>query len=228
MSRTGSLSLRMGGIALAVSIVVGCASGPPAATNDGSSAERTTAKVSRNTAKFEQNGAHGFTVREVVRIGGDVRRDYQHAMSLLETEQFVQGAEILKTVIERAPEVTIPHIDLGMAYVQLGELDKAEASFRAALSLAPDHPVVLNELGILQRRTGRFDAARNSYEQALAVHPGFHYALLNLGVLCDLFLEDLGCALDNYSKYAQIVVNDPEVGIWIADLENRLSQAGGE
>jgi len=213
---------------LVVLLLGGCAGTPPAVVNDGTTANRAEPEVRRNTARLEQNGVHGFTVSEVVRIGGDVRRDYQDAMSLLQTDQLESGAALLETVIERAPEVTIPHIDLGMAYVQLGEFDKAEESFRSALSLAPKHPVVLNELGILLRRTGRFGAARSSYEQALAVHPSFHYALLNLGVLCDLYLADLSCALDNYSKYAQIVVNDAQVGIWIADVENRMDQSGGE
>ena len=185
-------------------------------------------KARRSEVMVERDGAYGFTMSEVVRIGSDVRRDYQQAVILLRTNQFSAGAALLETVVARAPEVTIPHIDLGMAYVQLGELDKAETELRTALSLAPNHPVALNELGILQRRTGRFDAARDSYQQVLAIHPGFHYALLNLGVLCDLFLEDLGCALESYSRYSQIVVDDPEVGIWIADVENRLRQAGGE
>ena len=207
-------------------LLTGCASAPADDGEGTGGVERKAApKVKRSTARVEHDGAYGFTVSEVVRIGSDVRRDYQRALALLETDQLEAGAELLETVVERAPEVTIPHIDLGMAYVQLGDLEKAEASLRSALSLAPNHPVVLNELGILQRRTGRFDAARVSYERALAIHPGFHYALLNLGVLCDLFLEDLSCALDNYSKYAEIVVDDPQVGIWIADVENRLGPA---
>ncbi len=240
MNSSAAFRFRASAVAWVMMFAAGCTSVPPTASNEGVTAQRTapkvaktpkvarTPKVAKSTARVEQNGAYGFTVHDVVRIGGDVRRDYQQAVALLETDQFQRGAELMETVIERAPEVTIPHIDLGMAYVQLGELEKAEASFRSALSLAPDHPVVLNELGILQRRTGRFDSARDSYERALASYPGFHYALLNLGVLCDLFLEDVRCALDNYSEYARIVGDDDQVGIWIADLENRLNQASGE
>ena len=112
-------------------------------------------------------------------------------------------------------------------------------SSRVVHSLVDSHLHIVNldrfrhywmkpELGILQRRTGRFDAARDSYQRVLAIHPGFHYALLNLGVLCDIFLEDLSCALDSYSKYAEIVVDDPQVGVWIADVQNRLGQADVE
>lgn len=194
-----------------------------AARQDPSTAER----KDRKPAMVEMHDT-GFTVSEVVRIDSDVRKDYQQAAFLLEAGQFEAGAELLESVIERAPEVTIPHIDLGIAYARLGDYEKAEAALRSALSLAPNHPAALNELGILQRRTGRFSAARASYEQALAIHPGFHFAILNLGVLCDLYLEDLSCAHANYTKYAEIVTDDTEVDIWIADVESRLDQAGRE
>jgi Flp pilus assembly protein TadD len=114
-----------------------------------------------------------------------------------------------------------------VAYAELDQLDKAEENLKSALSLAPNHPAALNEMGIVYRRTGRFADARESYEKALTIYPGFHYALLNLGVLCDLYLDDLTCALNNYERYADIVTDDDEVGIWIADIKNRL-EAGQE
>jgi Flp pilus assembly protein TadD len=131
--------------------------------------------------------------------------------------------ELLEEVVEAAPEVTNPYIDLGVAYSRLGRYEAAEASLRSALALAPNHPVALNELGILQRLTGRFEAARTSYEQALILHPGFHFALLNLGMLCDLYLQDLSCALESYSRYEAVYPDDPNVGIWIADVKSRLT-----
>jgi Flp pilus assembly protein TadD len=181
-----------------------------------------------STSHVEVDGPYGFTVTEVVRIGSDVRNDYQRAVGLLEREAFDEGISLLESVVERAPDVTIPHIDLGVAYGRRGEHDKAEASLRTALSLAPNHPVALNEMGIVYRRTGKFDAARDHYQRALAIYPSYHYALRNLGVLCDLYLEDLSCALENYERYAEIVVDDPEVTIWIADIRNRLGHVDEE
>jgi lipoprotein NlpI len=104
----------------------------------------------------------------------------------------------------------------------------AEQNLSRALSLAPNHPVALNEMGILHRRTGNFQSARDHYERALAIHPHYHFALRNLGVLCDLYLEDLECALEQYERYAEIVTDDPDVAIWIADIRNRLSLSGQE
>jgi tetratricopeptide (TPR) repeat protein len=77
-------------------------------------------------------------------------------------------------------------------------------------------------MGIVYRRTGRFDAAHASYEQALSIHPDYHYARRNLGVLCDLYLADLECALNQYESYVEIVSDDEQVVIWIADIRIRL------
>ena len=89
-------------------------------------------------------------------------------------------------------------------------------------SLSPNNPIVKTELGILYRKTGRFDEARASYESALAVYQGYHFAQRHLGVLCDLYLADLECALQNYRAYLTSVGTDAEVEIWVADIENRL------
>lgn len=206
-------------------LAAGCAS-------TGSAPDTKTAKTpepekSHPMPTLSRDGDLGFSVTEVVRIDSDVRRDYQQALGLLRSGQLQAGIDLLESVVARAPDVTNPYIDLGVAYAELDELDKAEHSLKSALSLAPDHPAALNEMGIVYRRTGRFADARESYEKALAVYPGFHYALLNLAVLCDLYLDDLTCALDNYERYADIVTDDDQVGIWIADIKNRL-EAGQE
>jgi lipoprotein NlpI len=93
-----------------------------------------------------------------------------------------------------------------------------------ALALNPDHPIAHNELGIVFRKSGRFDEAKKSYEAALAIYPGYHYARRNLAVLCDLYLVDLQCALENYEAYMATVPSDSEATMWIVDIRNRIGQ----
>ena len=164
----------------------------------------------------------GFTITEQVQIRSDARTDYERALALLRQERYDEGISILRGVVESTPDATAPYIDLAIAYGRVGDLALAEESLGTAALLSPDNPIIHNELGIVYRKTGRFAEARASYEQALTVFGNFHYARRNLAVLCDLYLADLDCALQNYRAYLDSVGGDPEVEIWVADIENRL------
>lgn len=175
-------------------------------------------------APNEVSGERGFIISERVRVGSGVRADFEQALRLLDQEQYEAGIALLLEVIEAAPRATAAHIDLGIAYSRVGDLERAEASLEKALELNPRHPVAHNELGILYRRAGRFEEARQSYEKVLALYPGFHFARRNLAILCDLYLSDPRCALEHYELYAQAVPGDETVAMWIADLHTRTGR----
>jgi len=168
--------------------------------------------------------ATGFTVTQEIRVGGDVRADYDQALRLLAQQQYAPGIALLVKVTEAAPAAIAPHIDLGIAYARTGDLDRAEASLGNALAINPDHPIANNELGMVYRRKGRFTDARAAYEKALAVYPSFHFAHRNLAILCDLYLMDMGCALAHYEAYSQAVPDDKDAVKWIADLKSRTGR----
>jgi Flp pilus assembly protein TadD len=196
----------------------------PSARDD--SATKTNARsaaTKTRPAKLEVVDDLSFTITEQARISGEARAQYESALQLLGRERYEQGVALLLEVVERAPDVTAPYINLGIAYERLGDLERAEASFKKALALNPNHPVVHDELGLLYRETGRFAAARESYEKALAIHSGFHFAHRNLAILCDVYLDDLPCALTHYEAYSRAEPDDQEVTKWIADLRNRMS-----
>ena len=182
----------------------------------------TTTEKPRAQAQVAVQQEVGFTITEAVSMSEAVRTDYDRALALLGAGNLEQGIAVLESVVENAPSVSGPQVDLGIALHQKGDLDAAEERLLQALELNPEHPVIHNELGIIYRKTGRFNEARRSYEAALATYPGYHHARRNLGVLCDLYLADPGCALESYEAYMQTVPGDEEAAMWIVDLRNRM------
>ena len=182
----------------------------------------TTTEKPRAQAQVDVQQEVGFTITEAVSMSDALRTDYDRALALLGADNLEQGIALLETIVESAPGISGPQIDLGIALRRKGDLEDAEERLLQALELNPEHPVIHNELGIIYRKTGRFDAARRSYDAALATYPGYHHARRNLGVLCDLYLADPQCALQSYEAYMQTVPGDEEAAMWIADLRNRM------
>ena len=182
-----------------------------------------TATVKKSTpARIETPDAYSFTITERARIDGGTRADYERALLMLEQGETDDGIALLEEVAATAPHVSAPRIDLGVAYHRSGDLAAAEKNLLLALETNPAHPTAHNELGIVYRKTARFADARRSYEAALEIYPGYHYARRNLGVLCDLYLVDMQCAVENYEAYMSLVPADPEVEMWLRDVRYRI------
>lgn len=187
-------------------------------------AEKAVSSQPAEPARIEIQEAVGFTIVEDSIIEGDVRLDYDRAHELLLQGKMQEGIELLTRVAEAAPNLSAPHIDLAIAYQLEGDLEAAETELKLALNINSSHPVALNELGIVYRKTARFAEARQSYQAALSVYPGFHYARRNLAVLCDLYLSDLECAVENYEAYMTTVDSDNEAAMWLKSARYRAGQ----
>jgi len=157
-------------------------------------------------------------------IDTDVEDDFKRAAVLMQEDKNAQAISVLKTVVEREQRLPAPYVNMAIAYNRLGDTRAAEENLINALKLEIGHPVANNELGLLYRKSGKFKAARTAYEKAIKEHPEYLPAIRNLGVLCDLYMHDYACALQQFEDYLELNPDDKTVAIWVVDVKRRLGK----
>jgi len=162
--------------------------------------------------------------QDAIAIHPSVEQDFQEALALLKAKKYAQAITLLESIVRTENRVTAPFVNLGIAYMRIGEMEKAEQNLLKAVSLDPAHPIANNELGLLYRKTGRFAMARNVYEKTLKIYPDFLPVRKNLAILCDIYLGDLDCALSQFQKLAEELPEDEKLKIWIAELKARKAR----
>jgi Flp pilus assembly protein TadD len=155
-------------------------------------------------------------------IDGEVEKNFIAALGFLNESKYDEAINLLKAVIEKEQRVPAPFINLAIAYVRVGQDEEAEKNLLKALDLELGHPIANNELGLLYRKAGRFDEAKKAYTNALTVHPNYLPARKNLGILCEIYIRDFECALEQFEEYQKYTPDDKTLKIWIADLKARL------
>jgi tetratricopeptide (TPR) repeat protein len=211
-------------LVLVLSVVSGCAPGgapkPVSKTLESMSTEAAVSE--RAVVRRLADGREGFAIVEKPSLEGGARKDFERAVAFLNEGELPQAIQLLETVIEKYPGLTAPHINIALAFARSGKTEQAEKHLKKALNLVPGHPVASNEYGLLLRKAGRFAEARTTYEKAITAFPEYLPAHKNLGILCDLYLKDLECAIEQYEIYSEAMPEDEQIKIWIADLRMRL------
>lgn len=177
-----------------------------------SSCATTSTKDTQETIEITEN----YSVSE------EVRDEFNQAVALMKEGKYEEAIQLLRAVTGKTSKFTGPYINLGIAYIATEQLEKAEESLNKALKLNKAHPAANNEMALVFRKTGRFAEAKIKYEEILTRYPDFLPARKNLGVLCDLYLQDLQCALEQYQQYLALLPGDKQVEIWVADVKQRM------
>lgn len=156
-----------------------------------------------------------------IEVDSSIKLMFTKALTHLQRQEYDEGIALLETVTAKERRLAAPYVNLGMAYSRTGNTKMAEYNFSKALRLDVGHAVANNELGLLYRRTGRFNAARTVYQNALVQHPDYLPARRNLGILCELYLRDFACALDQYQAYLEYAPDEETVARWALELKQR-------
>jgi len=115
-----------------------------------------------------------------------------------------------------------PNVHSAMAMLQdrLGHPDKADAEFRAALSLGPRNPDVLNNYAVYLCRNGRTDEGVKSFEEAAhnALYRTPEAAYTNAGVCLRAAKRDTQAAM-SFEHALQVKPNFAEAAYQLGDLD---------
>lgn len=151
------------------------------------------------------------------------RSAYEDALALMRSEDHEAAIEAMREVSERNDRLAGPYVNVAIAWRKLGEPEKARAALAAAIERDPANGAAHNQLGLLHRHGGRFDEAREAYRAGIRENPDYAPLYRNLGILCDIYLQDPSCALENFRAYQERTDEEDEtIELWIADVERRV------
>ena len=165
-----------------------------------------------------------IVISEEFGIDTDLAKKFNQAVKYIKDQKYDPAIELLVEVTSKTDKHSAPYINLAIAYSETGKIQDAEDVLLKAVKINPTHPVTNNELALVYRKTGRFSEAKKTYENIIKNFPQFLPARKNLGILCDLFMNELDCAIEQYKAYLNIRPNEKEMKIWLTDLKRRAGQ----
>jgi cytochrome c-type biogenesis protein CcmH/NrfG len=111
-------------------------------------------------------------------------------------------------------------IQLGNAYYDSGQFQKAAAAYEESLKLQPSNPGVETDLATCYHELGQTDKALVLLEKVLAHQPGFAQALYNKGIVLQAGKKDITGAIAAWEELLKTNPGFPQR----ADIEQKLSQ----
>lgn len=167
------------------------------------------------------------TVSEAEKAIDVSQQNYAAGLAALKSGEISFAIELLEQVSISAPELENVFTNLGLAYFKQKNYVNAELSFHQAIKSNANDAIAYNHMGIIKRLQGQFDSARQTYQKAIRIDNQYASAYLNLGILYDIYLQDLGQALQQYKKYQALTSDESNsVDKWITDIQRQLKTAG--
>jgi tetratricopeptide (TPR) repeat protein len=144
------------------------------------------------------------------------------ALGISLTMQGKDALHALKRATELLPDDPEAHSNLGNAWLSLGRLVDAEASYGRALAIKPDFAEAHSNLANALQSQGRLDEAVASYARALEIRPHYPEACNNLGNA----LRGLGRFDEALASYRRALAIKPDFAEAHSNLGNTLRSLG--
>lgn len=117
------------------------------------------------------------------------------------TEAVDESKAALKNIFYRTPEFA--WFNMGWAYYNLGEMEKAVESYSKAVGLKPSYAQAWYNMGLAYDKMNRTKDAVASYNKAVTVFPGYLDAYFNMGMAL-VKAKDKPAAVKAFEKVIEI------------------------
>ena len=133
------------------------------------------------------------------------------------TDLLPNAIECYRQVIDLAPSWIEAHINLGVAYYQLGRLAEARAAFWSAVQIDPHNGISRYNLGCVLEEEGDVDQAIDHLRRAAAIMPAHADAHFNLALAFEK-KNERRLALEQWRLYLRYAPNGP----WADQARSRV------
>ncbi len=147
----------------------------------------------------------------------------QQAKAAYEAGQFARCLQIVDGLLKEYPRSPSSHLLRGMALDELGRLDEAARSYRAALAAAPDDPQILRRYGMHLIRGAAWADAIAPLEKSASLAPEAE-TFFYLGQAHSHTEQGKGKGLKALEKAAELAPSNPTILVKLGEYRAQASQ----
>ena len=160
-------------------------------------------------------------------------RSPQHIHVQPDTNEQAKKIPGLEEETSRHPGNVNAWIELGNAYFDTGQVDKAIEAYTKSLQLDPKNADVLTDLGVMYRRKDQPEKAVESFDRAIQIDPEHEIARFNKGVVLMHELNDPEGAVKAWEELLHVnplamTPSGEALMEIVANLKKKINQKGGK
>jgi tetratricopeptide (TPR) repeat protein len=149
---------------------------------------------------------------------------YKEAIIALNNNELDKAADLFTTMSKRQPNIAGPWANLALIEIKKENVAQAELYVKTALDNNPDMPQALNLSGYLAQKQGKINLAKSYYLQAINNKADYALAHYNVALLYDVYLQDIGKAIEHYQLYlTHLGDKDEATQNWLEGLKATMA-----
>jgi cytochrome c-type biogenesis protein CcmH/NrfG len=136
----------------------------------------------------------------VQKMPGMAQMNTKQAMPVELTAQILE----LEKITAQSPDNAEAWGNLGNAYFDSENFEKAIAAYTKSLAIKPDNTEIITDMGVMYRKSGNFAEAIKAFDRAIQIDPRVQVARFNKGIVLMHDLNDAENAIKEWEKLVEI------------------------